>query len=224
MRKAALKTTVCTLCTVLALSGGVMLAGCSSGQATAETPAASAEPEVSEEERAAEEAARKEAAEREAAEKYIRADITDNLDPFKKLDDETIAMLSESIGDVTSLEDYGIDSETLIRAILDGFDYSIESVTVEDDEATAKIVLTTKSFNEMELDEDEMTEALMNDPDLATLAADDDALLKWAGEYVLGVVDDIEPTEKSITLDYEKSGDEWTPTDESTDALETIFD
>lgn len=154
----------------------------------------------------------------------IRQDITANFDQIKNLDDAAIEELADEMGE-TGLEDYGIDTTELITSMLDGFDYSIESITVDGDNAEATLSVTSKSMGElMNMDADAMTEALMEDLMSGALDAnDDDAVNVWAGEYVMNLVDAIEPSEKTITLAYVNGDDGWELDESSGDALETIF-
>ena len=123
-----------------------------------------------------------------SAEELIRQDISDSLDRVKDLDDATVEELKESM-DTTSLEPYGIDAEELIRSMVDGFDYTIGTVTVDEDAgaATAELTVTSKSMAELygsigdmingldetepQADEPEANEPQVNTPQTDTNAA-----------------------------------------------------
>ena len=156
-------------------------------------------------------------------EEAIRADLTTNFDEVKNLDDEAIDELSEEMGS-TGLEDYGIETADLIKSMADGFDYSIDSVTVEDDIATAEVTVTSKSMSElMDLDYDAMYEDLMAAVESGEVTGDEESINAWAGEYIMGLVDAIEPSEKTIELSYTKGDDGWELDDSSNNALAQIF-
>ena len=138
-----------------------------------------------------------------SAEDIIREDIATNLDDVKNMDDATLDGLARQIGSV-GLEEYGIDTGTLITSMIDGFDYSIESVEVEDDTATASVTVTAKSMTEfMNFDYDIMADDIVDAVTSGEIdATDEDAVNAWVGEYIMGMIDGLEPVEKDITFTY----------------------
>ena len=52
---------------------------------------------------------------------------------------------------------------------------------------------------------------------------DDDAINAWAGEYMMGLVEQIEPSEKTISLTYVNGDDGWTMDDSSASEVAQIF-
>ena len=157
-------------------------------------------------------------------EEAIRQDITTNFDEIKNLDDAAMEEFAEELGD-TGLESYGIETTELLTSMLDGFDYSIESVTVDGDTAVAEVSVTAKSMGElMNMDADAMTEALMEDLTSGALDANDgDAVNAWAGEYVMNLVDAIEPSDKTVTLTFVNGDDGWELDESSNSEIEQIF-
>lgn len=157
-------------------------------------------------------------------EEAIRQYITADFDKIKNLDDATMEELAEELGD-TGLEAYGIEATDLLATMLDGFDYSIESVTVDGDAAVATVSVTAKSMGELlNMDTDAMTEALMEDLTSGALDANDgDAINAWAGEYVMNLVDAIEPSEKTVTLTFVNGDGGWELDESSNSEIEQIF-
>lgn len=159
----------------------------------------------------------------EKPEDAIRTDIASNFDAIKNLDDATIDELAEEMGSI-GMEDYGIDTSELIASMADGFDYSIDSVSVEDDTATATVTVTSKSMSElMDLDYDAMTAELMAAIEAGEVTSDQDSLNAWVGEYVMNMVDAIEPSEKTIELTYVKGDDGWSLDESSNTEASMIF-
>ncbi len=76
----------------------------------------------------------------------------------------------------------------------------------------------------MNMDTDAMTEALMEDLTSGALDANDgDAINAWAGEYVMNLVDAIEPSEKTVTLTFVNGDDGWELDESSNSEIEQIF-
>ena len=159
-----------------------------------------------------------------SAEELIREDISSALDEVKSLDDDTVEELVESM-DAASLEPYGIDGKELIRSMVDGFDYTIDAVTVDEEAgtATAELTVTSKSMAELYGAMDDIIGELLSGSDMLELISDEDALNKRTGELIMEAVAKIEPSEKTIELGYTKTDDEWELDGGSGAELATIF-
>lgn len=157
-------------------------------------------------------------------EEAVRADLTANFDQLKNLEGDALEEIADGMGN-TGLEQYGLENIEVITAMLDGFDYTIDSVTVDGDTATAEVTVTSKSMSElMNLDTDALTADLMEAVTSGELdPSDDDAINAWAGEYMMGLVEQIEPSEKTISLTYVNGDDGWTMDDSSTSEVAQIF-
>lgn len=153
-------------------------------------------------------------------EEAIREDLTANLDRVKELDDATVEELVGSMGTL-GLETYGIEASDVVRSLLDGFDYTIDDITVDDEgtSAVASVSVTCKSASDFterinQAATDLATE-LMNDPSGLELLSDENALNARIGEVVMETLDEAELQQTSIEIDYSKTDDGWTASDAS---------
>lgn len=153
-------------------------------------------------------------------EEAIREDLTANLDRVKELDDATVEELVGSMGTL-GLETYGIEASDVVRSLLDGFDYTIDDITVDDEgtNAVASVSVTCKSASDFterinQAATDLATE-LMNDPSGLELLSDEEALNARIGEVVMETLDEVELQQTSIEIDYSKTDDGWTASDAS---------
>lgn len=153
-------------------------------------------------------------------EEAIREDLTANLDRVKELDDATVEELVGSMGTL-GLETYGIEASDVVRSLLDGFDYTIDDITVDDEgtSAVASVSVTCKSASDFterinQAATDLATE-LMNDPSGLELLSDENALNARIGEVVMETLDEVELQQTSIEIDYSKTDDGWTASDAS---------
>lgn len=153
-------------------------------------------------------------------EEAIREDLTANLDRVKELDDATVEELVSSMGSL-GLETYGIEASDVVRSLLDGFDYTIDDITVDDEgtSAVASVSVTCKSASDFterinQAATDLATE-LMNDPSGLELLSDENALNARIGEVVMETLDEVELQQTSIEIDYSKTDDGWTASDAS---------
>lgn len=140
----------------------------------------------------------------------IRASLTSELDSIKNLDDSFVNELSESI-DMSQLSVYGIDGVEFMKAYLGGFDYAIDSVTVDGDTAQAQITLTCKSYTGYQQAlQNAVNQKIANPDELAGKSNDD--INQEIGEIVIGSLDGVElAATQPITITYTRDGEEWKP-------------
>lgn len=76
----------------------------------------------------------------------------------------------------------------------------------------------------MDLDYDAMTEDLLEAVGSGEVDVSDEASINaWTGEYLMGLLDALEPAEKDLDLTYVKGSDGWELDDDSRTAVEQIF-
>lgn len=140
----------------------------------------------------------------------IRQSLTTELDSIKNLDDAFVNEFSESIN-MSQLSMYGIDGVEFMRSYLTGFDYTIDSINVDGDTATANITLTCKSYTGYQQALKDAVDKITENPDeLAGLSNDD--INKKIGEIVTGSLDGVElKATEPITITYTKVNDTWEP-------------
>lgn len=140
----------------------------------------------------------------------IRQSLTTELDSIKNLDDAFVNEFSESIN-MSQLSMYGIDGVEFMRSYLTGFDYTIDSIQVDGDTATANITLTCKSYTGYQQALKDAVDKITENPDeLAGLSNDD--INKKIGEIVTGSLDGVElKATEPITITYTKVNDTWEP-------------
>lgn len=73
-------------------------------------------------------------------------------------------------------------------------------------------------------DSDAMYDAIMEAIDSGELnVTDDEAVNVWAGNYIMNLLDAINPTEKTIELTYTNGDDGWELDETSASEVESIF-
>ena len=140
----------------------------------------------------------------------IRASLSSELDSIKNIDDAFVNEFYESI-DMSQLSVYGIDGVEFMKSYLSGFDYTIDSINVDGDSATAQITLTCKSYTgylqALQTAVDEVTA----DPD-ALAALSNDEINQKIGEIVIVSLDGVElAATQPITITYTKVDGTWEP-------------
>ncbi len=153
-----------------------------------------------------------------ANEEVIRTSITEELDPYKNHDSSVISQIQTQ--NAVGLATIGIDGEEYANALLDGFDYTIEDVTVNGNEASATLVMTQKDIDEAEAEA--IMEELAADPAFLEMSQDErkTAVSDKIFEYISSV--EAAPQDP-VTIDFVLNGNTWELTDESTARMQSLF-
>ncbi len=155
------------------------------------------------------------------SEEVVRDGVAAELDKLKNLDDETLQLLASESG-ASSLATYGIDAEEFVTSYLSGFDYRIDDVTVDGNNATATVVLTCKSFSEYTKGLEDATDAMTKDESVLSMSSDE--LNNKIGETVMNTIAEVPTAETDpIELTFTLEGNEWTPTSATEQAIATAL-
>lgn len=154
-------------------------------------------------------------------EDLIRQDLTASLDEVKNADEDAIQDLIAN-EDTSVFEQVGIDPTEFLSAMLDGFDYTIDSVSVDGDTATASVSVTCKSMTTMQTDAMNALYALADDPS-AVAGMSEDELMQLAGQAMMEAIKNSETHESTYEFTYEKVDGTWTIQDSSDDFMSAVF-
>lgn len=146
-----------------------------------------------------------------SVEELITEDLTTQLDEVKNGGDDFLSGLEEASGD--EFEQLGIDPKEYAKTYLEGFDYKIGDVTVDEDKgvATAEVSITCKSMNKIV--EDFSTQYQEKVAALDTVPSDDE-LYKMAGQVMVDVTKATEPRKTTVIFKYTCNDDgEWSADD-----------
>ena len=149
-----------------------------------------------------------------SVEELITNDLTSQFDEIKNGGDDFLSGLEEASGD--EFEQLGIDPKEYAKSYLEGFDYKIGDVTVDEDKgtATAEVTITCKSMNKIV--EDFATQYQEKIAALDTMPSEDD-LYKMAGQVMVDVTKAAKPKDTKVTFKYSANEDnEWSADDSAT--------
>lgn len=148
----------------------------------------------------------------EDSEEVIRAGVTEELDGLKALDEAT---LDELMGgaDASALSEfttYGIDAREFVKTYLDGFDYTIEGIEIDEDRAYVDVTFTCKSFTDiMDVLENSIVASAS---DLSVQGMTTDELNAKVGELLMDATTQTQVrTTEPFTLEYQKADNVWEP-------------
>lgn len=149
-----------------------------------------------------------------SVEELITNDLTSQFDEIKNGGDDFLSGLEKASGD--EFEQLGIDPKEYAKSYLQGFDYKIGDVTVDEDKgtATAEVTITCKSMNKIV--EDFATQYQEKVAALDTTPSEDD-LYKMAGQVMVDVTKAAKTKDTKVTFKYSANEDnEWSADDSAT--------
>ncbi|WP_296011197.1 hypothetical protein [uncultured Adlercreutzia sp.] len=145
-------------------------------------------------------------------EDVIRASLSQELDSIKNIDDSFVNEFSESIN-MSQLSVYGIDGVEFMKAYLDGFDYTIDSIEVNGDTAQAQITLTCKSYTAYAQALQDAVNEITSDPEkIASVNGSDSEINDMVGGIVIDSLNGVDlATTEPIIINYTKVDNTWEP-------------
>lgn len=149
----------------------------------------------------------------QAIRQTLESDFED-IKSGKETSDLAEGITEEFDGD---LESYGIDSEEFSKAYLEGFDYKIGDITVDEQKgsATAEVSITMKPI--MQMAQSSTVRILAATSELSADATEDDynALV---GKIMMEELSKIEPKTVDTQIIYNRNSDgDWEPDEQSVD-------
>ena len=129
----------------------------------------------------------------------IREAITDEFDGYKNADDSVIQQIAQS-AEKQGISQYGIENEEFATMVLDGFDYSINSIEVDGNSATANLTIVSKSSAAFKEKLTESINAISQNPELASMT--DDQKMELISEAITNSFKDIETVSEDVSIEY----------------------
>lgn len=135
-------------------------------------------------------------------ESAIRDDLTTQLEAIKQGDDSITSGIEANAGD--NLASLGIDTDEFVSKYLEGFEYTVDDVSIKDGVATAKATITCKSLGDIMTDFKDDYYKRLDSLDVAELS-DEDALKQLAGDTMMDAVETAEPAETDCEFTYTRT-------------------
>ena len=139
----------------------------------------------------------------------IKEALSMQFDRLKSLDDATVDEISQAIGS-NELSSLGIAPADFAKAYLDGFDYSVQSVEVDGDDATAAVTVTCKSLREFEASLTAMANGYIADS--GNWEKSEEQIYREIGAKTMESLKSVPTaTTSPVELRFAKSSGEWSP-------------
>ena len=143
----------------------------------------------------------------ESDEELITKAIDEEMSIIVEPDDETISMLAEEAtsGAGSTFDTMGIDSTELVKSWIDGFGYTIGTITVDGDTATAEMTITSKQLGPIMMD----WQASFQENATAQGFTSMDEIYAYAGQTIMDEINNASPVETTVTVEVNKDGNNW---------------
>lgn len=149
-------------------------------------------------------------------EAVIREGLTEELDSIKNYDTEEMEEVFSYLG--LSLEDYGISVTEICDTWLNSFDYSIDDVTVDGEEATATVTISCiPLINAMYA----WSDNILSDSSIYSM--DEEELHAYFGSSLVETISSYEVVTSTVELPYVFIGDGWWADEGWDDAVYTAL-
>lgn len=142
----------------------------------------------------------------------IRESLTERFDSYKNADDEALSAIA-ALAENEGLDELGIDDQEFAVAVLDGFDYSIDDITIDGNNATATVTIVSKSYSDFEEKVKAIVSEMSSDSEIAS--KDEQEISTMLGERVMQAFDDVQINTEVVVLEYVLNGNEWQPVAEA---------
>lgn len=154
-----------------------------------------------------------------ADEQVIREAMADQLDDFKELDPNLLTQLKMQTLRETGYTNIHVNLDDYFRSVYDGFDYSIDEVTVNGSNATMVITLVRKDLSGLEDASERISEEIIADPGYEAMGQDE--LEELFEEKFFEYLNGLEPVaEAPLTIDLVKTNNQWDMTEEAKERVQ----
>lgn len=143
-------------------------------------------------------------------EEVIQKAVAEKYDAYKSIDDEALSNLVSSLEN-EGLSELGIDETEFGAAIVEGFDYHIDQITVNGNTATVTITFAGKSYTDLLASISQTTEDLASNPEFLSLSQENKRVM--VGEMIMDAFGDLEIKNETVDLTYELVDNQWQEAD-----------
>ena len=153
----------------------------------------------------------------------VRGVLTQELDALKNMDDEMVEkILAEGTSGAEVFAEVGIEAETFVRNVFGGVDYTIDSVSVDGDKATATVTLAHKDLGAAVT---AFWEGLVSNEQLISESknmSEEDAMKK-IGALLMEAIQNAKKVSDTVDVALEKGGETWEISADGTQSVMSIF-
>ena len=140
------------------------------------------------------------------SEDVIRTTVEQKFNAYKSLDDAVLSEIAAK-AEQDGLNDLGISGQDYASAVLDGFDYSIDDITVNEQAATVSMTVVSKSKTDFYNKLNDAVSAFVANP--GTEALSEGEKDTQMGSITMQAFEQTETVGESIQLQFQLQGTTW---------------
>ena len=141
-----------------------------------------------------------------SSEDVIRDTVTQNFDAYKNLEDSVLSEIAAK-AEEDGMNDLGITGEEYAAAVLDGFDYHINDITVNEQAATVSMTIVSKSKTDFYNKLNDAVSSFVADPATEDLTSDEKDT--QIGTIAMQAFQDTETVSEDVELLFQLQGNTW---------------
>lgn len=141
-----------------------------------------------------------------SSEDVIRKTVDEKFDAYKSLDDAVLSEIATK-AEQDGLDELGISGQDYANAVLGGFDYSIDGITVNEQEATVSMTIVSKSKTDFYNKLNEAVSAFMANPDTESMSAEEKST--QVGSITMQAFEQTETVSENVQLQFQLQGNTW---------------
>lgn len=141
-----------------------------------------------------------------SSEDVIRTTVQQKFDAYKSLDDAVLSEIAAK-AEQDGLSELGISGQDYASAVLNGFDYSIDDITVNEQAATVSMTIVSKSKTDFYDRLNEAVSAFVANPDTDAMSeSEKDAQV---GSITMQAFEQTETVSENVQLQFQLQGNTW---------------
>lgn len=143
------------------------------------------------------------------SEQVIRDSLTEEIESLKNPDEATLAELSSSLP-TSVFAQLGLSTTDVMKALLEGFDGTVDSVEVDGKNAVATLTISSRDFSQLDTVLDDMTDEMTDNAELADMSLSERTA--WAGQMLMQRIESLPVVQHDPTsVEYVLNGNTWEP-------------
>ena len=140
------------------------------------------------------------------SEDVIRDAVKAEFDPYKNLEDEALSRIA-SIAEDEGLSDIGISGAEFASSVLQGFDYSIDDVSIEGENAFVTVTIRSKSASDFDDKISKRVQRFIESESSQKLAQEDKA--QEIGSIALDSIRDAKLISQQVEFEFHLEDKTW---------------
>lgn len=144
-----------------------------------------------------------------SSEDVLRETVAEEFDTYKNLENEALDKIAKT-AEEEGLSDLGISGADFANAVLEGFDYRIDSIEINDEVANVSVTLTSKSSDDFEDRLSSGVQYFVDSGESVSMSAEEKNMK--IGEITMQSFADTQMIEEQVQIEFQLQDKTWVST------------